>query len=80
VGRRTQPCSLTSLSWGALGCAQLYKASEKGDVEAVKLLLARNVDVNKAYKVRERVWTAKTAWEAVEYGEATWYGGDSRAL
>jgi hypothetical protein len=45
VGRRTQPCSLTSLSWGALGCAQLYKASEKGDVEAVKLLLARNVDV-----------------------------------
>ena len=30
----------------------MYKASKKGDVEAVKLLLARNVDVNKAYKVR----------------------------
>jgi hypothetical protein len=35
-----------------LGVAQLCEASKKGDVAAVKLLLARNVDVNKAYKVR----------------------------
>ena len=37
--------------------AQLYEASEKGDVEAVKkLLLARNVDVNETDEVRGRVW------------------------
>ena len=35
-----------------MGVAQLCEASKKGDVAAVKLLLARNVDVNKAYKVR----------------------------
>ena len=46
--------------------AQLYKASKKGDVEAVKLLLARNVDVNKNGKVRGRIWAARTACEAVE--------------
>ena len=37
--------------------AQLYKASEKGDVEAVKKLLARpDVDINETFdEVRERV-------------------------
>ena len=44
--------------------AQLYKASKKGDVGAVKKLLARpDVDVNYAHKVRERVWAARAAWE-----------------
>ena len=37
----------------------MYKASRTGDVEAVKKLLARNVDVNYADKVRERVWAAR---------------------
>ena len=37
--------------------AQLYKASKKGHVEAVKLLfLSRNVDVNETFEVRGRVW------------------------
>jgi hypothetical protein len=36
--------------------AQLYKASKKGHVEAVKKLLARNVDVNETFEVRGRVW------------------------
>jgi hypothetical protein len=48
-----------------LGCAQLVHASDAGDVEAVKRLLARNVDVN-LDEVRERVWAAKTAWDEVE--------------
>ena len=60
VGRHAQPCSLTLLSWGALGalgCAQLFKPSMRGDVEAVKKLLARpDVDVNYADEVRGRVW------------------------
>jgi hypothetical protein len=34
----------------------LYEASRTGDVEAVKKLLARNVDVNYAGEVRGRVW------------------------
>ena len=37
----------------------MYKASRTGDVEAVKKLLARNVDVNETDEVRERVWTAR---------------------
>jgi hypothetical protein len=63
--------ALTMLSWGALlggyvqfGETPLCMACQNGHKEVVKLLLARNVDVNYADEVRGKVWTAKMAWEA----------------
>ena len=48
------------------GWTPLFRACVNDHKEVVKLLLARKVGVNEANEVRERVWAAKTAWEAVE--------------